>query len=308
MKLKNDSWQKIQNNRSIRVLLQAANEGRLANALLLSGHSQSNLEQVTQHIAESLLNTSNPSQHPDFFALLPTNKMRQINVESIRGLVRDIQQSPSKSERKIAVIYEADRMNRPAANAFLKTLEEPPEDTTIILLTARPYELLDTIRSRCLYFRISCEKQSIEEPLWEKWLCDYKEWLAQLGNSCDSAGLILRLYGLIARFELILKHLSKVPPIDKEALTEEEIIAMEVGHYKTLRQHLLAEIECHSHMMLLAEPFCGGKTVNMLAVLISSLEHAVSLLNVNLNETAALEYFFLRTLQFSLGVMQSSKS
>jgi DNA polymerase III gamma/tau subunit len=57
---------------------------------------------------------------------------------------------PSEAEYKVAVIVGADRLNTQAANAFLKTLEEPPRNSILILLTTDPQRILETILSRCL--------------------------------------------------------------------------------------------------------------------------------------------------------------
>ena len=72
----------------------------------------------------------------------------------MRRLIDDLQKTSNQGGHKVAIIYEAERMNKESANAFLKTLEEPPSDTILFLLTHRPYDLIDTIKSRCLTYRI----------------------------------------------------------------------------------------------------------------------------------------------------------
>ncbi len=72
-----------------------------------------------------------------------------IRIASIRMLEHRIQLSPNEGNYKICIIEHADAMTIQAANAFLKTLEEPPEDTIIILTTSKPNSLLPTIISRC---------------------------------------------------------------------------------------------------------------------------------------------------------------
>jgi DNA polymerase-3 subunit delta' len=70
-------------------------------------------------------------------------------VEQIRGLLERISLRGLESKRKVALVVDAHMMNQQAQNAFLKTLEEPPSDTTLILLASAPDKLLPTIRSRC---------------------------------------------------------------------------------------------------------------------------------------------------------------
>jgi hypothetical protein len=72
-----------------------------------------------------------------------------ILIEQIRTIVQRLMHMPAKGARRVVLILEADRMTDEAANAFLKTLEEPPIDTLFVLTSSRPHYLLPTIRSRC---------------------------------------------------------------------------------------------------------------------------------------------------------------
>ena len=81
--------------------------------------------------------------------LYPESKSRQILVEKMREFEHQIQLSVATSRYKFGVIAEADCLNEQSQNAFLKTLEEPPPRTVLVLYSARPRQLLPTIRSRC---------------------------------------------------------------------------------------------------------------------------------------------------------------
>jgi DNA polymerase-3 subunit delta' len=103
--------------------------------------------------------------HPDVTWLMPDDERvsrglagrsdftgtpsRDIRVEQIRGLQERISLRGLESRRKVALIVSAQRMNDQAQNAFLKTLEEPPSDTTLILIASEMDRMLPTIRSRC---------------------------------------------------------------------------------------------------------------------------------------------------------------
>ena len=97
------------------------------------------------------------SAHPDYAELAPLEKdgvtARNISVDQVRGLQRLIQSAPSLSSRRIVVIDSADDLERGAANALLKTLEEPPADMLFLLVSHAPGRLLPTIRSRCRTLR-----------------------------------------------------------------------------------------------------------------------------------------------------------
>ncbi len=87
------------------------------------------------------------NNHPDLHLFEPDGK--QIKIEQIRELQRELSFRPLEAKMKICLVDQADRMNASAANALLKTLEEPSANTLIILLSARPEALLVTVRSRC---------------------------------------------------------------------------------------------------------------------------------------------------------------
>ncbi len=85
----------------------------------------------------------------DPYAALPFNKNDILSVDDIRSLRRDASVKPYEGRKKVAIIVAADRMNTAAANALLKTLEEPPGTLMLILTTIRTRRLLPTILSRC---------------------------------------------------------------------------------------------------------------------------------------------------------------
>jgi DNA polymerase-3 subunit delta' len=95
--------------------------------------------------------------HPDFFILRPESKSRRVSIAQVRQLEHSLSRKPHRAPLKVALILEAERMCLPpaeAANAFLKTLEEPPDHSLLILTSDRPEQLLPTVRSRCLTFPI----------------------------------------------------------------------------------------------------------------------------------------------------------
>ncbi len=85
--------------------------------------------------------------HPDYLLIFPEGG--QIRIEEIRSIDNRLSLKPFEGRKKIVIIDDADTMNVFASNAFLKTLEEPPKDSLIILISSKPDNLPDTIRSRC---------------------------------------------------------------------------------------------------------------------------------------------------------------
>jgi DNA polymerase III subunit delta' len=85
--------------------------------------------------------------HPDVEVIEPAGM--QLVVDQVRDAIRAASRRPVAGARRVIIVEGADRMNPTAQNAFLKTLEEPPPSTTIVLLAPSPETLLETVRSRC---------------------------------------------------------------------------------------------------------------------------------------------------------------
>jgi DNA polymerase-3 subunit delta' len=325
---------------AVAVLERAISRKRLAHSLLLHGDELDTLVAVARAIADRLLNSGGPASrpglpgpagegsgdggHPDCFILRPEGKMRQISADATRDLIAKLQVTPAVAPFKVAILLEADRMNPIAANIFLKTLEEPPAHTVILMVTTRPYSLLPTIRSRCLHFKFApsgadratdgppggAAGDLSPDPLesgWAGWLRDYRAWLGRLGDTTAGkrsvSDPVLSLYGLIARFALVLeretaeaweKQKGALPP----NLEEEERVAIETGIANGRRARLFKDIEVATQDF--ARPLLVGgdnSARRVFATAIQKLEHDVGLLRVNLNASAALEDFLLASLR-----------
>jgi DNA polymerase-3 subunit delta' len=91
----------------------------------------------------------NSNSHPDLIHVNPSKKNTDIKIDQIRDFTEIIAQTAKLGGYKVAILSPADNMNKYAANALLKTLEEPSADTVIILVSSNQAKLLPTIRSRC---------------------------------------------------------------------------------------------------------------------------------------------------------------
>jgi DNA polymerase-3 subunit delta' len=299
---------------AVAVIERAIGRGRLSHGLLLAGDDPEGLSAAGLALADRLLNRGAnraahfpPDRHPDCFQLRPAGKARFIKVDTVRELIGHINVTPSVSTHKVALLHDADRMNPAAANVLLKTLEEPPADTTILLLTARPHALLPTIRSRVLHFRFPGMTTAIPLPEWEGWLGDYRAWLGRLGQGVPAgraaADGIFSLYGLVARFGLMLDKASSAESTRrKESLPEgiegDEVDAIEAEVTVGLRHRMFAGIEVatRSHANELLKSGDAGSR-RYLTASIDSLERATGLLRFHLNESAVLEDFLLASLR-----------
>jgi DNA polymerase-3 subunit delta' len=91
--------------------------------------------------------------HPDLFLAAPEGASRSLPIERIRELIAWTGARAFRRGRKVAVLRDAERMTEEAQNALLKTLEEPPPGTVLLLVSSRPAKLLETVRSRCRLVR-----------------------------------------------------------------------------------------------------------------------------------------------------------
>ncbi len=114
-----------------------------------------------------------------------TKKLRaEITVDAVRSLKTFFQMSAADGGRRVVIVDAADELNRNAANAILKELEEPPENCTILLIAHQPSRLLPTIRSRCRELR--CNTLSAD---------DLQKALAQAGHDIDNSESLATLAG-----------------------------------------------------------------------------------------------------------------
>jgi DNA polymerase-3 subunit delta' len=298
---------------AVAVIEQAIEKRRLSHSLLLHCDDSILLEAIAASVADRLLNTADAAacfpveRHPDCFTVRPIGKMRLIKADQIRELISRVQVSPGVAVRKVAILYEVDRMNPAASNIFLKTLEEPPSNTMLLLLTSRPYDLLPTIRSRVLHFRFPSEAKPVPAEGWNQWISDYNDWLARLSAGVstkrDVADQIFSVYGLVARFGLILDtavdlEWQKQKPSLPEEITDEEQDAIETGLANGIRARLFADIERATRNFAVPR-IIAGETATRAALgsAVDKLEHDVSLLRLNINILVALEDFLLASLR-----------
>lgn len=123
--------------------------------------------------------------HPDLTFIEPEKNSKQIKVDAVRDLVSFLANTSQQGGYKVTIVSPAEAMNINAANALLKTLEEPAANTLLILITDSPAQLLPTIRSRC---------QVIKFPLPSK--MQALQWLVTMtGNQQQAEELLAEAAG-----------------------------------------------------------------------------------------------------------------
>jgi DNA polymerase-3 subunit delta' len=138
----------------------ALTRDRVPHALLIQDAPGAGGVQLAQWLAQELLRAP-PEGHPDFTRVGLIEDSKQIRVEQARDLSAHLALASHQGGYKVALIEPADSLNWNAANALLKTLEEPPPRTVLILVAQQPSRLPATILSRCQRVRIRVPEREV---------------------------------------------------------------------------------------------------------------------------------------------------
>jgi DNA polymerase-3 subunit delta' len=196
-------------------LLRCAHEqDRLAHAYLISGPSGSGKRVLVAQLAALVTGAADRAlQHPDVHTAEPESKSRRIVTEQVRELEKELQMRPTAGKKKVAVIFEAERMQTQASNAFLKTLEEPPNNSLLLLTSAQPELLPDTILSRCIAVPLTRTSQPELSDLQKQLLGAVRDFFREQKSEAPD---LAATYRLIRKFTLLLQG-ARAQIVDENA-------------------------------------------------------------------------------------------
>src|SRR5882757_1056663 len=240
-------------------LRRAHEQNRLAHAYLISGPPGNGKQQLAADLA-SLVNGTPAgdvfsAKAREIFVARPESKSRRIVIEQIRHLEHALQMRASNGRRKVAIVSDADRLQPQAANAFLKTLEEPPKDSLLLLLSALPEALPETILSRCIAIPIATNGERENK--------DEEEKLVQLLQqmSGQQSWTIQFAYGLAQEFQGLLRA------VREEVKSEtDEAMKRETTRYKDATDGVWLE-EREEHYKALSESLYLQRRAGLIEIL-----------------------------------------
>ena len=316
---------------------------RLAHAFLISGPTGSGKRDLAARVIE-MVNPPGDSGGIDLFGapedppasaaidelegelvriVRPRSRSRRILIEEIRELEQSMHLAAPEGSWKVGVIVDADRMFEEPANAFLKTLEEPPPGCLLLLLTANADILLPTIRSRCV--EIVLQSAAGHQVLEVDESMAFASILAGSADQPTAHGALL----LKAEFEsLLATRKAGIEQANQAALKEEADVYKQAteGDWLEEREEFYAAMAASEYLAVrsalvdwliswlgdavrqkagagnLSFPeyagetgrFAGGQELPALLQRIDTLQELRDLLNTNVSEGLALEVSFLR--------------
>lgn len=253
-------------DRIIEVLRRSLRSGKTAHSYLFEGISGCGRKKTALALVAALFCREMPDEscgvcpscrkiengnHPDIHMLSPLPDKRDISVEQLREMQHTLSLRPYEAPRKACIIDPAERMNPSSANSLLKTLEEPPGNALIILLTENAGILLPTVRSRCQLIRFAPLALEQMLPLLER-----------SGMSPEAASVVAPMSG---------GSLQKALELDNEALSARREAVL--SRIEQLTSHSIASVFDAS------EELAGNRdaTLELLDMLLSFFRDAVHL-------------------------------
>ncbi|MBV7275421.1 DNA polymerase III subunit delta' [Clostridium sp. PL3] len=140
------------------IKLQIANsieKGRFSHAHIIAGEEGIGKSLIGKDIAIRLLGKKINKQYVDIIEFKLQKDKKSIGIDDIKNIIEETNKKPYEGDKKVILLYNADKMTEAAQNAFLKTIEEPPKGIFIILLCEKLEKILDTIKSRCQIYKLN---------------------------------------------------------------------------------------------------------------------------------------------------------
>ena len=310
----------IGHHQILKQLYHAIASNRVAGAYLFVGVANVGKETVALNFAKSIncrtsdegacgtclsCRKADDGNHPDLQIIRPSGAW--IKIDQIRELQKRIIYRPLEGVRKVYILTEAERMNLEAANCLLKTLEEPPADSGLILLTTNLDALLPTIRSRCQIIPFHpLVVSELAGHLMERFDIDQSQALRVAATTGGAVGKALTLLQDGASFEeeipeiMIANNRLDAFRIAEKWTQQPEALDHLVTWYRDLvllHQGAPADLLTHVHHVEQLKQLTARYSRLQLQSAIKAIFETKAMLQRNVNATLALEVLALKLLR-----------
>lgn len=205
----------IGNDKLKKELIHSVEINKTSHSYLFIGTEGIGKKLIAEEFAKMLLAVKDTENSPDFSIIEPDGN--SIKIEQIREFQKKVSEKPIISNKKVYIINDSDKMTVEAQNCLLKTLEEPPEFVTIILIGSNENSFLSTIKSRCMILHF----EKISDEQIQKYLQDNhqteinsKIMLEACQGSIGKALEIKDKQGLYQNTEQVVNSLERKDKID----------------------------------------------------------------------------------------------
>lgn len=324
-------WSIVGHAWAVQQLQHAVEQDAVPQALLITGPENVGKHTLAEQLVAAILCSAQErpcgrclscrklisGNHPDFMRIAPDERTAHLKIDEIRAVERFLALTPRESTRKIALVCDFERATIGAANALLKTLEEPPSYAHLILLATDADQLLPTIVSRAQQIALRpLVSQEIAEALADRWMVapELAQRFARLSGGrmgwavraatepetyaqmTSAIALLLEVLGqdLPARFETA-KALAK----DDAVLAETLEIWITFWRDVLLIQSETGDAIVHAEQRRTLEQIAAATDVGQSLAVLGELEDAQTALLANANTQLLVEYLLLGLPQVS---------
>lgn len=213
----------------------AISADKLAQAYLFSGPKSVGKFTLASDLANELTENKGGKINPDIIIVAPREEAKEIKVADIREMQRKLNLSSSGKKYKVAIIDEAEKMNLAAQNALLKTLEEPPAKTVLILVAQNPDQLLPTVVSRCQNKKFSLVSNTEIKKILPQDLNNREKILFW---SLGCPGLVVKLADNSDEIDKREETLKELKNLFSQSITEKMALAENISRLPELAEKM----------------------------------------------------------------------
>ncbi len=214
---------------------------------------------TTGHPEGQLRHRIEGHMHPDVLWVEPRGKLRQIKVDDVDEALKRVHGKSYEGGWKVQIFLGADRLNPSAGNKLLKSLEEPPPKTLLLLVSGAPEQLLSTLRSRCQLLMLP--RSGSVANLWKEDLISFLEE----GPPRSLPARLLRAARFRAFLDVAVQKQLEAEADDlsgeEERIDADELSARESAMRRRLQRDILAEVEAWYRDLLALKAGAGDATL-----------------------------------------------